>query len=266
VRGIERGGKAIDVAVNLFGGKGDGRERILDLVSDTAGDFFPRGLFLGAEEFGGVLEHEDVTVVAAVGAGASLKQSDVGQQIHGAGVSARSGDVHFSRSGAHSVAAADEVVESLEGFGRENALQGRADEVGLASGIEHFGKRSIGEDDATAGVECGDAVGDGLEHGLKLVATGFEGGVGGGELEVGGLGGAAAVLEVGSHLVEAAHELTELFSSGLGDAMPVVAGGDCLHCIAKGFDGFGDLFGKMKCDPCAGEERQASEHEEQQHI
>ena len=58
-------GEAVDVAANLLGGEADGGEGVLDLVGDAAGDFFPGGLLLGAEEFGGVFEDEDVALVLA---------------------------------------------------------------------------------------------------------------------------------------------------------------------------------------------------------
>ena len=92
------------------------------------------------------------------------------------------------------MAAAEEVVDGLERFGGEDFFDGGADEGGLAAGVEHLGEGAVGEDDAAARVERGDAVGDGLEHGFELAAAGFEGGVGGGELEVGGFDCAAAVL------------------------------------------------------------------------
>ncbi len=57
--------EAVDVAVDLFGGERDGCEGILDLVGYAAGDFFPGGLLLRAEEFGGVFEDEDVAAVDA---------------------------------------------------------------------------------------------------------------------------------------------------------------------------------------------------------
>ena len=79
----------------------------------------------------------------------------------------------------------------------------------LAAGIHHLGEGAVGEDDAARGVKGGDAVGDSLEHGFELAAAGFEGGVGGGELDGGALDGAAAVLEVGGHVVEAADEFAE---------------------------------------------------------
>ena len=44
-----RDGEAVDVAVNLLGGEGDGSERVLDLVGYAAGDFLPGGLLLGSE-------------------------------------------------------------------------------------------------------------------------------------------------------------------------------------------------------------------------
>ena len=62
-----RGVEAVDVAVDLFGVERDGREGVLDLVGDAAGDFFPGALLLRAEEFGDVFEDEDVAEMFAGG-------------------------------------------------------------------------------------------------------------------------------------------------------------------------------------------------------
>ena len=239
-------------------------------MSDTAGDFFPRGLLLGAEEFGGIFEDEDVAVVDAVEAGAGFEERDGDKKIHlGTGVAiavADDGHLHFAGSRAHAMAAAEEVVEGFHGFGGKDGFDGGADEGGLAAGVEHLGEGAVGEDDAAAGVEGGDAVGDGFEHGFELAAAGFEGGVGFGELDVGGFDGMATVLEIGGHVVEAANEFAEFFGGAFGDAVAVVSGGDCFHCVGERFDGLGDLLGEMEREPCGGEEREASHHQEEQHI
>ena len=65
LRSVEQGAEAVDVALDQFGVERDGGERVLDLVGDAAGDFFPGALFLRAEEFGGVFEDEDVAEMLA---------------------------------------------------------------------------------------------------------------------------------------------------------------------------------------------------------
>ena len=95
----------------------DGRERILDFVSDAAGDFFPGGLFLRAEKFGGVFENQDVAEMRALGAAAGLEQRDGGQQStwcrrRGTAAAVRR-HLHLGRGGAHAVAAAEQVVDRL---------------------------------------------------------------------------------------------------------------------------------------------------------
>ena len=164
------------------------------------------------------------------------------------------------------MAAHDEAVEDLGDLGGEDLFDGAAEEGTLAAGVHHLGEGAVGEDDAAVGVEGGDAVGDGLEHGLELAAAGFEGGVGGGELDGGVLDGAAAVFEVGGHVVEAADEFAELFGGALADAVGVVSGGDGLHGVGERFDGLGDLLGEMQREPAGGEEREAGHHQQQEHV
>ena len=100
LRSAEGDAEAVDVAVDLFRAEGDGGERILDFVGDPAGDFFPCGLLLRAEEFGGVFEDEDVAVVGARGAGAGFEQRYCGEEIHGGGgvavAGADDGHLHFA--------------------------------------------------------------------------------------------------------------------------------------------------------------------------
>src|SRR5207302_9618764 len=169
VRVCEGGLDTGDVAVDLFRGERYRCERVFDLVGDAASDLLPGGLFLRTEEFGGVFEHEHVAVGGAIGAAAAFKQRDGSEQIHGAAIGrAGDGHLHLGRSGAHAVRAAEEVVERLHGFRGEDAVNGGADEGGLAAGVEHFGQGASDEDDAAVDVERGDAVGDGREHCLEL--------------------------------------------------------------------------------------------------
>ena len=62
--GVGRG--AIDVAADVLGGEGDGRERVPNLVRDALRDFFPGGLALRAEEVGDVFEDEDEAAALTV--------------------------------------------------------------------------------------------------------------------------------------------------------------------------------------------------------
>ena len=80
------------MAANLFGAEADGSERVLDLVGDAAGDLFPGGLLLCAEQLGGVFEDEDVALMLAaqsLGGCGYFEQSDGGEQIHRAAEAGR---------------------------------------------------------------------------------------------------------------------------------------------------------------------------------
>ena len=50
------------------------------------------------------------------------------------------------------------------------------------------------------------------------------------------------------------------------DAAGVVAGGDGLHGVGEGFDRAGDLLGEIEREPAAGEEREAGDEEQVEHV
>ncbi len=252
------------MAMDLLGGEGDGRERIFDLVGDAAGDLFPGGLLLRAEEFGGVFEDEDVAVVLVrFELASAFEQSDGGGDLERAGA-ARTSPSRRRRSPCGGGGGGGGRWMSRISAGM--AWSRRRPTKGIwPPGSSSSERARLARTMRRSGVEGGDAVGDGFEHGFELGAAGFEGGVGGGELEVGLLGGAREDFEVGGHVVEAADEFAELFGGGWCDAAGVVAGRDGLHGVGEGFDGPGDLLGEMEREPAAGEEREAG-HQEQESM
>ena len=179
--------QAVDVAMDVLGGEGDGGERVLDLVRDAAGDLAPGGLLLCAEQLGGVLQHQDVAVVVAVGSHRLFPAGRRWPAEHGAaaaGAGSRHRHLHLAGGRAHTMAAAQQAVERLHGLGGEDRFDVAADEVRLAAGLHHLRQRAVGQHDTALGVQCDNAVGDGLQHGLELGAARFQGGVGGGELRL----------------------------------------------------------------------------------
>ncbi len=158
------------------------------------------------------------------------------------------------------------MVELLHRLGGKDRLNCCAEEGRLAARVEHLRQCAVGKDDAPLRIERGDAVGDGLEHRLQLAAARFQRCVGFGQLRVGGFDGAAAVLKVGGHVVEAADEFAEFLGCAVGDAMGVVSGGDRFHCVGQRFHRLRHLLGQMQREPGGGEEREAGQHEEQQHV
>ena len=207
----EQGLEAADVALDELGVEGDGRERVLDLVSDAARDLFPGGLFLRAEELGDVFEDEDVAEMLVCFVRVAFEEGDGGGDLQRAG---GRGHLHLVGGGAHAVGAAEETLDGVEDVGGEGLVEAQADEAYLATGIEELGEGAVGEDDVELGREGDDAVGDGLDDGLELGAALLEGGVEFGELRGGLLGEGAGGFEVGGHGVEAGGELAELFGGG----------------------------------------------------
>ena len=164
------------------------------------------------------------------------------------------------------MAALQQVVEGLHRLGGEDGIDGAADEGRLAAGVEHLGERAVGQHNAAACIERGDAVGDGLQHGFQFAAACFERGVGGRELEGGTLDGVTAVLQLAGHAVEAAHQIAELFGGALRDAVGVVSGGDGLHGVGQRLHGLGHLLGEVEREPTAGEERQRGHQQQEHHV
>ena len=98
----------IDVAADQFGVERDGRERVLDLVRDAAGDLFPGALLLRAKDFGDVFKGDDVAKMVACGTG--LQQGHDSRNVQRAG---RGRKFQFGGGGAHAVAALHKPVQRL---------------------------------------------------------------------------------------------------------------------------------------------------------
>ena len=121
-------GQAVDVALNLLGGEADGSERVFDLVGDAAGDLLPGGLLLGAEEFGGVFEDEDVALMLAVRAVAASSRATVASRfmvLLNLPLRVRGRvSLDLAGGGAHAMAAQDEAVEEFGELGGEDLFDG----------------------------------------------------------------------------------------------------------------------------------------------
>ena len=178
----EEGAEAADVSLNELGVERDGGEGVLDLVGDAAGYFFPGTLFLGAQQFGGVFEDEDIAAMFTAGAlegegtwavgGAAFEQGDCGCEVKDAGAGLH---LHLGGSGSHAVCAAEEMVERIDDVFGEHCGEREADELALAAGVEHLGEGSVGEQDAAIGGERDDAGGNGLDDRFEFGAAGLEG-------------------------------------------------------------------------------------------
>ena len=201
-------GEAVDVALDLLRAEADGGERILDLVGDAARDLFPGGLLLRAKQLGGIFEHEDVAVMLAADCVRCRPTSRAGRRWREGSAFRRM----VSRRLLISISLEAEPMRWLRLIRRSRTSTTSAGKTSSMArprkGVGRRGRASresaVGEDDAPLGVERGDAVGDGFEHGFELAAAGFKGGVGCGELDGGLFDGAAAVFKVGGHVVEAA--------------------------------------------------------------
>ena len=135
--------------------------------------------------------------------------------------------LHLAGGRAHAVAAAHQAVERFDELGGEDFVDGMPDEGRLPAGVEHLRSAGSSRTMQPSGVERGDAVGDGFEHGFEL-ARGEPAALALAATEQTGRGfhlGAAA-FEIVGHVVEAADQFAELFGGGLLHAVGVVSGGD----------------------------------------
>ena len=136
------GGIALfEVTRQSLSGELDGSEGIFDFMRDAARDFLPGGGFLGVEEFGEIVEDDDV---AGIGAARS-KGADGDGGMENA---ARGEEFEFARDDAHAertakevlndagIFGADEIFERLRfaRFGAEDARDGGIDAEDLAFG------------------------------------------------------------------------------------------------------------------------------------
>ena len=131
-RGRGFGGIALfEMAREALRGELDGSERILDFVGDAASDFLPGGGFLGVEEFGEIVEDQDIAGVGAAGSERADGDGDVEDAAGGEKLEFAGNDAHAQGTAKQVVDGAgiigtDEVVEGLRfaGIGSEDARDG----------------------------------------------------------------------------------------------------------------------------------------------
>ena len=180
--GRRRNVDAIDLARNALGGEGDGRQRILDFVRHAAGHFVPGGGLLRAQQFAGVLEHDD-----EAGGQLLFERGD------------RDGNLQLARGVAHFELAGG-------GAGAAGALHQVLDFRGVVAGKEVF--EAGGPGDGFGRQDLGKRTVDALDR-----AVGGDGDHAGRNTFENRLGKAVAPVEFAAagfesrgHLVEVAHE------------------------------------------------------------
>ena len=110
--------RAVQMTLNAFCGERNWRERILDLVGHAARHFAPGCLLLGLEQIRKIFEYDHVA-----GAFRLVSQGrDSDGDIQDA---SRELNFHLAGGHAHAVAAAEQGLEILQDFGREERRPGR---------------------------------------------------------------------------------------------------------------------------------------------
>jgi hypothetical protein len=196
------------VSLDELGIERDGRERVLDLMRDTACDLLPGTLALGTEQFSGVFDDQNVPeMIASGGCGVFKNRNGCGEVLEaGCGV-----HLHLVGRRAHAMRAAQQAVQRIDDVRRQHSGEIEADELLLAAGIEQLGESSIGDNDVAIGRQRYNAGGNSLDDGLELGATRLEVGVQTRELRGRVLGDVVRRFKIGGHVVEAFDEFAELF-------------------------------------------------------
>ncbi len=120
-----------------FRRKGNGRKRILDLVGHALRHFLPCQLPLGAQQFGGVFDHQNGSLLAA----GQIEPRAGHSQVHGPAA-----HVQFNLGGscAHPMTATDHGGEFLCALGRQQQFNGFTSQLGVIAQSHQRRKCAVG--------------------------------------------------------------------------------------------------------------------------
>ena len=218
----------------------DGGERVFDFVGEAFGDFFPGGVALRVQEFGDVVDDDDVAVASAfvgVGQAAAVAHEDFARAVAVQGdfllpVFLVGGDVGQERLHQFFVA----VFAGFVGFGQAGFVQARQRQV------EDFARVLVPALEAAAAIEGEDAAGDVVHDGFQSRFL-FD------EQALHAVVGLARFFEVLAHVVELAAKDAEFVVRQFGDARVVVAFGDVGGGAAQGAQRVAQAFAEVGGKP-----------------
>ncbi len=161
----------IQVTPDALRGQSQRGKRILDFVRDAPCHLAPRGLLLGAQQIGQVLQHHDVPgALPAIARGLQRRI----ERSHGDGyvqIDAGSGRLNLAGRAAHAIGFAQHVLQIGNGIWREKIGQrlGRGRRVLIQA--QQPAQRGIGMNDASRRVERQHARRNALQNGLDVAAA-----------------------------------------------------------------------------------------------
>ncbi len=164
--GVRGDAAAIQNARDALGAEGDRRQRILEFMSDTAGDFVPGRGFLRAQQFAGVFEHNHETLAGGwlrgEGGNRNGQMQDLRGRVH----------VHLAGGDAGAAGALHQVLDFDGVFARKQIAQVRGALDLLLR--EQALQGAIHALDAAVGAHGKHAGGDAFENGFGETAAAFE--------------------------------------------------------------------------------------------
>ena len=229
-----------EAALQAFALQADGGERVFDFVGKAFCDFFPGGVSLRVQEFGDVVNDDDVAVTSAfasVGQAAAVAHEDLARAVAVQGdfllpVFLVGSDDGQERLHEFLVA----VFAGLSRFGQRGFVQVDEAEVKYFAGV------SVPALQAAATVEgeyaTGDVVHDGFQPHFLFDKQALHTVV-----------GLAGVFEALAHVVELAAKVAEFVLWQVGDARVIVTAGDVFGGTAQGAQWVAEAFAEMRRQP-----------------
>ena len=234
------------VAGQSFGGELDGRQRVPDLVGDALRHFLPSGCLLRAQQFGEVVDHDDVTCVRPVRAERAHGYRSVNQ-------TAAQTDFELFPGRSHSQGASNQMLNIVRDLVADQVGQ----VVGFARALaKNLARRGVDAQELTLGIEGENPGGNVLQHRLDQDAAAIQ--LLNGLLEMLRelVNLLAAIRQLRGHGVEGAYQRSQLVLSLDLHAGIEAAGGDLVGGFGQRLDRDGDFLGKEESEPSGGKKKQ----------
>src|SRR5580658_4210944 len=144
---------------DALGGKGDGGERVFDLVSYALRHFFPCQLPLSAQQFGRVFNDQD----GSRPGGSQIEARAGDGQVHGAAFDV---DFNFGGGSAHALASAHDAGDIVRAVGGHEGGDVLAAQLAVFAQAHENREGAIGLEHGAGAIERNHSGGYGFNNGL----------------------------------------------------------------------------------------------------